>query len=253
MPQYEIVSRHGERYAYTMTHPELSVVLLCYREGERIRTVVSTLIEILDKERCSYELILVANYDPNVTDATPSIAKAVAQGNSRIIVLADPKKPHQRFGWDVRQGLSRATGDIMAIVEGDTQTPLSVIPSLYRTMKEGHYDLGKVLRSHRYNTWMRWMFSHGYNLICSVVWPGLADKDINGKPKLITRGAYTELKLHSDDWFIDTEIMVHAREHRWRVLSLPVSWEPNSYRPSHVTAQTVWEFLKNIFFWRSHQ
>jgi hypothetical protein len=70
--------------------------------------------------------------------------------------------------------------------------------------------------------------------------------DINGKPKGLTREAYERLRLTSDDWFIDAEIVLGAREQGMRVEELPVVFRQNAARASFVHADAIGEFVRNM-------
>ena len=118
---------------------ELSVVVLCYHSENIIETFVQQLLNEIQELNISYELILVANFDKNSTDSTPQKAKAIASVQPHVKVIADEKEGG--MGWDMRSGLSMATGTYIAVIDGDAQMPASDIPIVYGVIKFGKYDL----------------------------------------------------------------------------------------------------------------
>ena len=70
--------------------------------------------------------------------------------------------------------------------------------------------------------------------------------DINGKPKGLTRAAYEALELRSDDWFIDAELVLGARQRGMRILELPVRFFRNDQRASLVGPGAIVEFARNM-------
>ena len=98
---------------------ELSVVVLCYHSENIIEKFVEQLISELTELNVIYELVLVANYDKNSDDNTPVLAAKLAQKYNSIKVLAHEKEGG--MGWDMRSGLSAATGKYIAVIDGSSK------------------------------------------------------------------------------------------------------------------------------------
>src|SRR5713101_3655362 len=108
--------------------PELSAIVLCYRAGESIMRVLGPLEAALQEDDLDYELVLVANYWPGQTDSTPSIVEAYAQARPRVVFVSVPKQG--AMGWDMRTGFDAATGEIMIVIDGDSQNPVQDVVRL---------------------------------------------------------------------------------------------------------------------------
>ena len=124
---------------------ELSVVVLCYHSETFVESFVDQLEKEIQSLDITYELVLVANYDKNSTDNTPQIVKEIAAKNKNLKALADEKEGG--MGWDMRSGLSAASGNYIAVIDGDAQMPSSDIPMVYHLIKAGNYDLVKTYRA----------------------------------------------------------------------------------------------------------
>ena len=72
-------------------------------------------------EKINYELVLVANTFPGSEDKTPLVVKELAKKDSRIIPLTLEKKG--MMGWDAISGIKAASGDVVALIDGDGQMP----------------------------------------------------------------------------------------------------------------------------------
>lgn len=229
--------------------PQLSVVVLCYRAGETIVSYINKMEEELREEGVAdYELVLVANFHPGSGDATPDVVRGLAAVNPRIIVVAKPKQG--MMGWDLRQGLAAATGEAIAIIDGDGQMPSADIVRLYRMFRGGGFDLAKTVRVAREDGAYRRLISKIYNLLFRLLFPGMVVRDINSKPKIISRRAYERMRLTADDWFADAELMLEARRLKLRVGELPTVFRRNEWRASFVKPWTIIEFLKNLVTYR---
>lgn len=229
--------------------PEISVVVLCYKTEDFAREFSQKVISMFEKENIDYELILVGNYHLGSNDKTPEVVKSLAKENPRIIVVAKPKEG--MMSWDMRTGLEASKGEYIAVIDGDGQMPYQDILRVYKMIKSGNFDFCKTYRAERYDSPYRKLISITYNFVFTILFYPLAVKDINSKPKIITREAYEKLKLVSDGWFIDAEIMIQARRFGFRIGEIPTVFDRNiTGKSSYVGFSAIWEFIKNIVIFR---
>lgn len=229
--------------------PELSVVVLCYRAEELAREFVAQLTRELNEARLDYELVLVANFHAGSSDRTPQIVRELAAANPRIKVVARVKEG--MMGWDMRAGLEAVTGRHLAVIDGDGQMPSSDIVKVYQVLQVGGYDLVKTFRAQRHDGWYRATISRLYNLLFRVLFPPSAGfRDINSKPKVMTRRAYQAMQLQSNDWFTDAEIMLEALRLHLKVGEVSTIFYKNERRASFVPPSAIWEFLRNLLYYR---
>jgi glycosyltransferase involved in cell wall biosynthesis len=228
---------------------ELSVVVLCYHSENIIEKFVEQLISELTELNVIYELVLVANYDKNSVDNTPVLAAQLAQKYNSIKVLAHEKEGG--MGWDMRSGLSAATGKYIAVIDGDAQMPASDIPIVYGVIKFGKYDLVKTYRAKRYDGFVRTFLSDMYNILFRLFFsPSFPVRDINSKPKIFTKTAYQKMNLRSNDWFTDAEIMIQAFSQQLKIAEISTVFYKNERKTSFVGFKTVWEFMFNLLKYR---
>ena len=71
---------------------------------------------------------------------------------------------------------------------------------------------------------MRKIASIGYNLLLRLLF-SLDVKDVNSKPKLMTRKIYKGLSLTSKDWFIDSELLLKACSKKLKIVEVPVIYK----------------------------
>lgn len=233
----------------TSTPVELSVVILCYRARESTRQFAERIRALFNQEEIfNYELILVGNYCSLDNDTTPRVVKELAEkyDNIRYVAL----KKQGMMGWDMKSGLSQAGGKYIAVIDGDGQMPVEDLVRVYRAIVSAQADLVKTYRLKRGDSLWRKIISWLYNIFFSILFPGLALKDINSKPKIFTNSAYNKLKLLSDDWFIDAEIMIQARRLKFKVVEIPTVFLGLVGRRSFVGLKTIFEFIKNLLVYR---
>ncbi|MEM6335821.1 MAG: glycosyltransferase family 2 protein [Bacteroidota bacterium] len=224
--------------------PAISIVILCYRAGEDAVAFVEETYAGFKQAGVDFELVLVGNYhEGDESDATPAVVQRLAEQYPRCVAVALPKQG--MMGWDARTGLAAATGDVLGFVDGDNQFPAESILAVYQKLVEEDLDLCKTVRITRHDGVYRRLLSSGYNLVFQVLFPGGRFRDVNSKPKFVRRGAYERMRLSSDDWFIDAEMMIEARRLGLKVGEVPVVFRANT-RPSFVKPAAVWEFVGNL-------
>lgn len=230
-------------------NPELSVVVLCYRSGGAARSFVASIRKaLLDAGIDNYQLVLVGNYVAGSSDMTPDVVRELAADDPRIVCSAVAKQG--MMGWDLRSGLALATGQYLAVIDGDGQVLVEDLVRVYRLLREEELDLAKTYRRQRGDGLKRKLFSLVFNGLFHVLFPGLPARDINAKPKILTRAAFERMTLQSTDWFIDAEIMIQARGLGLRVGETETEFLGLTGRRSFIKLGAVFEFLHNLLRYR---
>jgi glycosyltransferase involved in cell wall biosynthesis len=245
--QYHRRTLQGARQLST---PDISVVILCYRAGEFVRDFVAQMKRVLDARGIVYELVLVANYHADATppDPTPAVARSLAREDPRITVVAEPKRG--MMGWDMRSGLAAATGDTIAVIDGDGQMPPEDVVAVYDRLRLGEFDMAKTYRTERRDGMVRLVVSRTYNAALKALFPRVHVRDANGKPKIFTRKALDRLHLTSDGWFIDAEMIIQASQLGFHIGEVPTIFHRNPQRASFIRPRAVIEFIGNLVLYR---
>jgi glycosyltransferase involved in cell wall biosynthesis len=230
--------------------PELSVVILCYHAANVVRDLVAQVEREMEEAGIDYELVLVGNYMPGDTkDQTPAVLKELARDKPRFMVVA--KEKEGMMGWDMRSGLEAARGRHIAVIDGDGQMPMSDVMKVYRVLQVGKYDLVKTFRAQRQDGRYRRTISGFYNFLFRLMYPAAhVFRDINSKPKIMTREAYGKMRLVSNDWFTDAEIMIEALRHDLSVGEVSTVFYRNERRGTFVPISAIFEFLGNLIYYR---
>ena len=227
---------------------ELSVIVLCYRAEESIIPFVDKLDKLISKLTSSYELVLVGNYTPGSDDRTKDIVLDLSQKNERYKAVIKPKQG--MMGWDMLEGMKAAQGDYLCVIDGDGQFPIDSIENAFTLIKENQFDLVKTYRILRHDSLYRKMVSRIFNLLFALFFPGIKSKDVNSKPKIFTRRLYNKLDIKSTGWFIDAEIMIQMKRHRFIFEEFPVIFDEITDRASFVKFNANFEFIINLFKYR---
>ena len=229
---------------------EITLVVLCYKAGERIREFVKIAQQQLSSRHLAYQLVLVGNYNAHEkeSDPTPRIIREIAAHDPRITTVTLEKKG--MFGWDVKTGLREAQGKMIAFIDGDGQNPLEDVIRVYDALKQTNADMAITYRVKRHDGLERILISRIYNRLLRVLFPRVTIYDANAKPKLFTKKALGELVLNADDWFIDAEIVIQACYKNFRIAQLPTVFLKQSGRSSFVNIRAILAFLLALIMYR---
>jgi dolichyl-phosphate beta-glucosyltransferase len=101
-------------HATMCTAPALTVILPCYNEAERLPGTLQALLAHLSAAPGEVEVLVV---DDGSTDATVTVAEAVAATDRRLRVLS--YGPNRGKGFAVRTGMLAAQGDLVVFTDAD--------------------------------------------------------------------------------------------------------------------------------------
>lgn len=114
---------------------KLSIVIPAYNEEESITETIDSIEEAFSKVNLDHEIIIV---NDNSKDNTLQVLERLAQ--KYPTVKYETNLGPNGFGYAVRYGLDRFTGDCVAVMMADlSDSPYDLI-RYYTTMVEGDYD-----------------------------------------------------------------------------------------------------------------
>jgi dolichol-phosphate mannosyltransferase len=153
---------------------KLSVVIPAHDEAGSIGVTLATVAAVLQRENIHYELLVV---DDASSDATASVVELLAERDGRIRYLLSPNP--RGFGFAIRAGLERFTGDAVAVMMADGSDDAEDLVRYFRLLEQGYdcafgsrfvrgarvvgYPRLKLLANRVVNLAIRALFRHGYN------------------------------------------------------------------------------------------
>ncbi len=223
---------------------ELSITIPFYNEETNVANAVGEIAGVLGRKGVDYELVCIDN---GSTDKTQELIKKQAGKNPRVRLLVIEE--NKGYGYGVRQGLAACRGRYLGWGWGDLQIRADMFYEVYKALKEQRLDLAKIRRVVRNDGLARKVQSFGYNnLFCTVF--GFYVADVNGCPKILTRKFYETAKLSANDWFIDAEILLHARNTNAKFVELPAEFLKRPSGISNYSIDNIREYSTNVFSYK---
>lgn len=153
---------------------KLSVIIPAHNEAGSIAKTLNATVEVLERERIDYELLVV---DDSSTDGTRQVVAELAEANSRIHSLRSDFP--RGFGFTIRYGLDAFDGDAVAIMMADGSDSPDDLVTYHHLLEDGFdcafgsrfvrgakiydYPKLKLLLNRLANLVIRILFRHGYN------------------------------------------------------------------------------------------
>ncbi|HCM43457.1 MAG: Glycosyl transferase family 2 [Candidatus Kaiserbacteria bacterium GW2011_GWC2_49_12] len=223
---------------------ELSIIVPAYNEANHLEAVISEMSDVFDAAHLDYEILIVNN---GSRDSTGEVMEKLQARNPRITRLY--LRENQQYGGGILAGLEKARGATIGWAHADGQANPEDIVRLYREMKTKGYEIGKAVRTVRYESPWRKVQGRIWFTIFRTLFPS-PYRDVNATPKLLTRRAAEILKLDSHDWFLDPELVIRAIRHRIPICEVETVWRSRKSGSTRAHLLTGLEFLKNLLLYR---
>lgn len=227
---------------------ELSIFFPFWNEEKSIDKVISSALSVAPKVARQWEIIIV---DDGSSDNTLSLAKKLAQRNSRIKIATHP--PNRGYGAALKEGFSHARYNTIVFTDGDGQFDFSEVDKFIK--KIGNFDLVIGYRKRRHDHPIRHLLMNLLK-IWDLVLFGFYFRDIDCGFKMFKKNALNKIMpLRSEGAMITTEILTKAIKAKLSISEVEVSHFPRLYGDQsggniRVVIRAVKESL--ILWWDLH-
>ena len=216
------------------------MVFPTYNEEGNIGRAVDSALQVLEKIADQYEVIVV---NDGSKDSTEKIVQQI-YGHDGFVRLIS----HQRnigYGGSLRTGLESAKYDLIFFTDADLQFDLKEILSLLRWIQE--YDIVIGFRAKRSEGLTRRFNAWGWGLLIRMLF-GLRVKDIDCAFKLFRKEVFEKISVSSLGAFINSEILIRAQKHGFRLKEVPVSHYPRlAGKGSGAHLKTIYKAFHELF------
>lgn len=226
--------------------PELSVVIPCYNEEQRLPRTIEQIERYLDGKGASYEIVLV---DDGSSDGTRMIMDAAAERNGAVRVEA---LPHNRGkGRALAVGVAVAQGGEILVTDADLSTPIEELDDLQAALAGGAgvAIASRALRQSRVEISQpiyRVLMGKVFNLLVqAVLLPGIWDTQCGFKLFRADVAHDAFAGLSTDGFGYDPEVLYRVRRKGVKIAEVPVVWRNSS--PTKVSAmRSSFDMFKHV-------
>jgi len=225
---------------------EISVVIPCYNEEDKISSTIKTIDDFLNRNNISGEIIVV---DDGSQDKTLWVVQNTETKNSLKIISY---MPNRGKGFAVKKGMLASTGKFVLFTDADLSTPIEEFNKLLPFVKQG-YDVviaSRALPSSQLSP-SQPFYRKFIGYICRQIVRALLLPEIKDTQcgfKLFTRKAVDEILpfMETEGFAFDIEMLAIARMKNLKIKEVGVLWKNNPSSKVNIFKDTVKTFLEVI-------
>jgi len=223
--------------------PLLSVIVPVFNEEKTIEQIIS---EIRNSGIKSIELIIV---DDGSTDSTRNILKK-NKNNVNILIL---KEKNEGKGSALREGIKRATGEIVIIQDADLEYDPKEYSKLIAPIIDGRADVvygSRFMGSDAHRVVYFWHFAANNLLtLFSNIFTNLNLSDMESCYKVFRREIIQSIKIEENSFGIEPEITAKIAKKKVRIYEVGISYHGRTYEEGKKIGlkdafQAVWAIVK---------
>ena len=205
----------------------LSVIIPMFNEEPTVGDVIDRTKATLKKVGLEYEILVV---DDRSWDKSVEIARGRGAKVYRL-------KEHMGKGYALRAGFAKAKGDIIATIDSDGSHRPEELPQLLASILQNQADLvigsrfsgPKPTSGKKFNAAGVRIF----NLLIKV-FTGAEVSDSQSGYRVMRSVVLENLSLKSDEYQIESEMLVKIAKKGFRVCEVPISFEQRTYGRSRL-------------------
>ncbi len=208
--------------------PEISIVIPAFEEQDRLGESVRKILQYIEAEKLSAELIIV---DDGSNDKTAETAETVCAEFPDAQTKVIRYEKNRGKGFAVKTGLLAAEADIAIFSDADLSTPIGELPKLIEPIKSGEFDLtfgSRALDRSLISTHQPMLREQGGRVMNLII------KTMSGLPFIDTQCGFKAFNMQKfrlllelmqiDRFGFDIEFLFVANYHNLRLKEIPVRW-----------------------------
>jgi glycosyltransferase involved in cell wall biosynthesis len=200
----------------------LSIIMPCYNESATLPSILAK-VRAIDLEK---QIIAV---DDHSTDATYQILCEEAAADPSMTVVRHPS--NRGKGASVRSGLARATGEIVIIQDADLEYDPQDYYELVRPIIEGRVNVvfgSRFMGRHTGMYFWNALGNKGLTFLTNFLY-NCWISDMETCYKVMRTEIMRDLRLESNDFRLEPEIVSKVLKRGHRIYEVPVSYLGRTY------------------------
>ena len=200
----------------------VSIIFPAYNEVKSVGEMVENTVKVLSDQKIKGEIVII---DDGSTDGTAKVADVMSKKHKNV------KAAHHRRNLGktaaIETGLKVSKGDVIFLIDADSQYSPKDIPKFLRLIEEG-CDVVNGWRRERKDSFGRRFFSRVYNFLTNAV-TGLSLHDIDCGFKAFRREVFEDVVFLGD---MHRYILAVLKDQKFRIGEVEVQHFPRRFGQS---------------------
>ena len=202
----------------------LSIIIPCYNES---LTIVSIIEKILNNKQFDYEIIVIDDFS---TDGSREILKTLVNKKIQHLILNDK---NYGKGYSVRQGINKATNDILLIQDADLEYDPLDYEKLVKPILDGRAEVvfgSRFIGSQEKRVLYFWhRLGNGFLTLLSNVFTNLNMTDMECCYKVFKSDLIKKINLEENRFGFEPEIVAKVSKKNLIVYEVGVKYYGRKY------------------------
>ena len=220
----------------------LSVFFPCFNEEENLPNTVGKAIEVLEKLKIDWELLII---NDGSSDNTKEVAEGLAKKNPKIKIINHTK--NLGYGKALRSGFENAKYETIVYNDGDGQFDFSEITKFLEKIEDNDLIIGYRIK--RKDNFLRILFKEGWRFALLTFF-GLTLRDVDCGFKMIKKSVLEKIpKLESTrGGMINAELAIKAKKFGFKVTQVGVHHYPRKFgKPTGANLNVIITSFTDLF------
>ena len=234
----------------------VSCVIPMYNEEDNVETILRAAETSLSQLVYEWEIVIV---ESGSTDTTRERINRYIKNKSNIIVVFQTKK--EGMGSALRAGYKHCSKELVWHLEADSPFEMEYLKRALPILIENDCVVGYRIGVRKDNyKWsygrqgkikgaIRSFFHIGYNLTLRFLFC-LVIRDVNFSFKIFKRKHLLDLKLNSNGWFIDAEILLELKKKGIFPIEMPIEYRDRDRGTSTVGLASPLKIIGEMLYYK---
>ncbi len=196
----------------------MSLVFPAYNEEDSLERLVAEADAAAKKLLKDYEIVVV---DDGSVDRTPQVLEKLKEKYPSLVVYTH--SPNKGYTAALRTGFTNAKKELIFYSDADNQFKMDEIELLLPLVEENDIVVG--YRKDRQDPWLRIFVSRCFNIMSHRIFK-FPVRDVDCAFKIFKREVFDKIKINSEHFLVDTEIMAKAVVFGFKVAEVGVTHLP---------------------------
>jgi len=223
--------------------PQVSIIIPCYNEMVTLEDGLRRIVDLMKKERVSYEIILIDDYS---TDGTRTLIHKLVKKYKYVRSFLHDRNFGR--GRTVQDGIMHAKGSIVGYLDIDLEVSEIYIPMCVEKIRKG----ADMVIGHRHyaneSSIIRYLASKSYWYLVKILFD-LPFHDTEAGYKFFRRSKILTYAstIKDQHWFWDTEVIIRGKMNNMNIVELPVLYQRRTDKKSSVRlVKDTIQYLRSI-------